>query len=183
MERFLSTCVGCGLCAASCPSRVIQPSISRYGLRGLFAPFLDYDVSYCQYECSACLDACPTGALRGMGLPDKKLVQMGTAALVREKCIVITDKTACGACAEHCPTGAVRMRASPSGIPEPVFDEAICIGCGACHHICPAEPIKAITVTGKSIQGTASAPTKNLFSANGPDSAVGSGTAPDDFPF
>jgi len=163
LVRFLSSCTACGLCVSKCPSGVLRPSIVKYGPRGFLMPYLDYDASYCQYDCTLCTDLCPTGALKKLTLDDKRLVQMGTAALVTEKCIVFTKKTACGACAEHCPTGSVRMIPAPTGIPEPAFDSAICVGCGACHHICPAEPDKSITVTGKSVQGKALPPTKNLF--------------------
>ena len=165
LERFLARCTACGLCVSKCPSKVLRPSVARYGARGFLAPYLDYDGSYCQYECAACLELCPTEALGRMPLGRKKLVQMGTAALVREKCIVVEKRTACGACAEHCPTGAVRMVALGPGLPEPLFDEAICVGCGACHRICPALPDKAITVTGKNPQGLALAPRKDLFAA------------------
>jgi ferredoxin len=137
--------------------------------------------------------------LKKMPLAEKKLVQMGTAALVKDKCIVFTHKTACGACAEHCPTGSVRMVPSVTGIPEPEFDELICIGCGACHHICPALPEKSITVTGKAEQGRALAPRKDLFglvesaspgnesdgggaAGNGKDGDKAAGAA-EDFPF
>lgn len=181
LARFLASCTGCGLCVAKCPSGVLRPSVLKYGPRGFLAPYLDYEASYCQYECTLCADLCPTGALRKMALPDKQLTQMGTAALVREKCIVFTKKTACGACAEHCPTGSVRMVPSATGIPEPVFDEAICVGCGACHHICPALPEKSITVAGKRIQGTALPPTKDLFGR--PEGAPPEKAPDDEFPF
>ncbi|PKL09052.1 MAG: hypothetical protein CVV51_05865 [Spirochaetae bacterium HGW-Spirochaetae-7] len=183
---YLSRCTACGLCVSKCPSRVLRPSIMRLGASGFLSPYLDYDASYCQYECTACLDQCPSGALSPMPPADRKLVQMGTAALVRAKCIVITDKTPCGACAEHCPTGAVRMVAVAGGLPEPLFDESICIGCGACHHICPAEPVKAITVSGKAVQGIAAAPRKNLFSAEerpASGDADAAGMGPGEFPF
>jgi ferredoxin len=186
-ELFLERCSGCGLCVSKCPSGVLKPSLLRYGAPGMLAPYLDYEHSYCQFECALCLELCPTGALRRMPLYDKKLAQLGSAALVRDKCIVITDKTACGACAEHCPTGAVRMVAGISGLNEPLFDEAICIGCGACHHVCPAEPDKAITVRGKLLQTTALPPTKDLFKAEArsPDEAslADEEESADEFPF
>jgi formate hydrogenlyase subunit 6/NADH:ubiquinone oxidoreductase subunit I len=165
LKRFLAACTGCGLCVSKCPSRVLRPSFARYGLRGLMVPFMDYEVSYCQYDCALCLDLCPTGALRRMPLDEKKLAQIGVASLVQDQCIVFTHGTPCGACAEHCPTGSVRMvvREGSPGPSEPIFDESICIGCGACHRICPALPEKAITVAGRPVQGRALMPAADLF--------------------
>lgn len=190
-DRFRTACTACGLCVSKCPSGVLRPAATQYGIRGFLAPYLDYERSYCQYECVTCAAVCPTGALRRLSFEEKRLVQIGTAALVRERCIVIEKKTACGACAEHCPTGAVRMISIAGGISEPVFDEAICIGCGACHHICPALPLKAITVSGLRVHGTASAPSKRLFSlpavpvpaAGDPPTAAPQPAPPAAFPF
>jgi ferredoxin len=155
VERFLETCTACGLCISACPSSVLQASLGELGPRGLYAPALDFSVSYCQYECAACMTVCPSGALRKLPLERKKLVKIGTASLVKDYCIVFTDRTKCGACAEHCPTGAVHMVSREGGIPEPVFDPAICIGCGACHHVCPVPGKRAISVAGLAVHETA----------------------------
>jgi ferredoxin len=187
LARFLDSCTACGLCASACPSAVLQPSLGQLGLRGLLVPRLDFGISYCQYECVTCLTVCPSGALERMPLERKKLVKIGDAALVRDLCIVFTDKTKCGACAEHCPTGAVRMIDSATGIPEPLFTTSICIGCGACHHACPVRPARAITVAGLPLHALASKPTPALLGESEPGpSAAGSGGAPapaTDFPF
>jgi ferredoxin len=181
-KRFLETCTACGLCLSVCPSRVLQPALGQLGARGLFVPRLDYSVSYCQFECTSCLRACPSGALRDMSLERKKLSKIGDASLVKERCIVIVNHTKCGACAEHCPTGAVRMVVGGTGLPEPVFSSDICIGCGACHHACPAVPEKAITVAGLAVHGTAKKPALDLFGgtqAGNVDKKDGAG----EFPF
>jgi len=34
----------------------------------------------------------------------------------------------------------------------PQVNKKLCIGCGACQHICPVTPVKAITVEGTSVQ-------------------------------
>jgi ferredoxin len=91
-------------------------------------------------------------------LEAKKLVKIGTASLVKEHCIVFTERTKCGACAEHCPTGAVHMVEGRTGLPEPVFESPICIGCGACHHICPVPGKRAIWVAGLAVHETAAKP-------------------------
>jgi ferredoxin len=186
-KRFLETCTACGLCISVCPSRVLQPSLGQLGARGFFVPRLDYSVSYCQFECVSCLRACPSGALREMILERKKLCKIGDSTLVKERCIVIVKHTKCGACAEHCPTGAVRMVVGSTGLPEPVFSSDICIGCGACHHACPAQPEKAITVAGLAVHQTAKKPALDLFGATPesgtPNGDAGKNSGAGDFPF
>jgi ferredoxin len=190
LERYLGACTACGLCVSACPSKVLQPALGELGLRGLFVPRLDYAVSYCQYECSACLELCPSGALERLGLERKKLTKIGDASLVKDRCIVFTDKTKCGACAERCPTGAVRMVEAPTGIPEPLFTSSICIGCGACHFACPARPERAISVSGLALHRIADKPSKDLFGGPRPKSEAPSGgpsggrpSGGSDFPF
>jgi ferredoxin len=187
VDRYLDSCTACGLCVSACPSKVLGASHKLFGLRGLLAPVLDYAVSYCQYECTSCLDICPSGSLERLRLEQKKLVKIGDAALVRERCIVFTSKTKCGACAEHCPTGAVHMVPSSTGIPEPVFTSSICIGCGACHHACPVRPERAITVTGLAVHETAEEPTAvtpgEPAAAAPPPPEAAPATGEDGFPF
>jgi polyferredoxin len=179
IRRFTETCTACGLCVARCPSKILRPSTGQFGLAGLFAPRLDYDVSYCQFSCTTCLDLCPSGALVKMRPEEKQRTKIGDAALVRDLCIVIKNGTKCGACAEHCPTGAVRMVVGSSGLPEPVFSSSICIGCGACHHACPVKPQKAITVSGLAVHEVAQKPSDSLFGIPSPPAAIdGSGLFP-----
>jgi len=161
--RFLKNCTACGLCVARCPSKVLQPSFGQLGAGGLFVPRLDFGVSYCQYDCTVCLDVCPTGALAKLPVEKKRLTKIGDATLIRNLCIVFTNGTKCGACAEHCPTGAVRMIVGETGLPEPVFTSAICIGCGACHHACPVRPAQAISVSGLAVHEMAEKPSPKLF--------------------
>lgn len=160
---FLSTCLACGLCIDRCPSKVLQPALGQLGLRGFMVPRLDHSISYCQFDCKACIDVCPSGALEKLGIERKRLAKIGDATLVRSRCVVFTQGTKCGACAEHCPTGAVRMVVGKTGLPEPVFTSSICIGCGACHHACPVRPDRAISVSGLEVQGLAQAPSPSLF--------------------
>ena len=123
--RFAQTCTACGLCIAGCPAKILRPSTGQFGLTGLFAPLLDYDVSYCQFSCTLCMDLCPSGALQKMSVEHKHRTKIGDASLIRDLCIVIKNGTKCGACAEHCPTGAVRMVVGSTRLPEPVFSSAI----------------------------------------------------------
>ena len=86
-----------------------------------------------------------------MTLEDKKLTQMGKVHFIIKNCVVYTDETSCGSCAEHCPTQAVRMVPYKDGLTIPETHHSTCIGCGACEHVCPAKPNKAIYVDGNPV--------------------------------
>lgn len=148
IEVYNNRCTACNLCVSACPSDVLQPAFMEYGLAGIMQPRMDYWLGYCNFECTRCLDVCPTGALLPMKLEDKQLLQIGIAQFIKENCIVHTDKTDCGACSEHCPTKAVHMVPYEGTLVIPEVDDKICIGCGACEFACPTTPYKAIFVDG-----------------------------------
>ncbi len=150
ISHFSETCTACHVCISSCPSQVLQPSFLQYGLGGLLQPTMDFNASYCNFECTVCTDVCPSGALRTLTIEEKKVSQAGRVVFVRENCVVYTENTDCGACTEHCPTKAVVMVPyKNSRIPE--VKPEYCIGCGACEHACPTRPYRAIYVDGNPI--------------------------------
>ncbi|MBP6977602.1 MAG: 4Fe-4S binding protein [Bacteroidales bacterium] len=144
-QHFTSACTGCYLCVSACPTQVLQPSLASYGWEGLFQPVMDYRVSFCNYDCVVCSQACPTGAILPLTTDAKKEVQVGIARFIKRECIVFTKNTACGACSEHCPTKAVNMVPYKYGLTIPEVTPSICVGCGACEYACPTDP-KAIVV-------------------------------------
>jgi ferredoxin len=147
LEHFTNSCTACHLCVAVCPTQVLQPAYLEYGLLGIFQPRMDYIKSFCNFECKACGDVCPTGAILPIQLDKKKLIQIGKAIFVKDNCIVYTQGTECGACSEHCPTKAVTMVPYKNLLSPEVKDE-FCIGCGACEYACPTKPYKAIYIEG-----------------------------------
>lgn len=146
-DHFTSKCIACYLCVSACPTNVIVPSFFDYGLQGFMQPKLDYHKSFCNFDCVACTEACPTGAIQKLDVPTKHITQVGIARFMYESCIVTVDRTDCGACSEHCPTKAVTM-ISYNGLWLPEVNPELCIGCGACEFACPTEPFKAIYVEG-----------------------------------
>lgn len=175
VTRFNSVCTACSLCVSACPTHVLQPSITQYGITGFMQPFMDYETSFCNFDCHKCADVCPTGAILPLPLEEKQRTQLGKVVFVKHNCVVYTDETDCGACSEHCPTKAVHMVPYKNGLMIPEVDQSICIGCGACEYPCPVPaPFKAIYVNGNGTHVLADKPDK------GPKAEVG---FEDDFPF
>ncbi|MDA3899370.1 MAG: 4Fe-4S binding protein [Spirochaetes bacterium] len=141
VERFIDSCIGCHLCTAACPTKILRPSTTEYGFRGILQPVIDYKNGFCEYTCISCSQVCPTDAIRPITVKDKQKVRIGNARLAPDECIVYKDSIACGACAEHCPTGALKMdKKEGLSYPAPAIDDQLCIGCGACEYVCPAAP-------------------------------------------
>ncbi len=175
IDDFNYRCTACNLCVNACPSDVLQPSFFEYGLKGILQPRMDYWKGFCNFECTRCMDVCPTGALLPIEIETKKLTQLGIAKFIKDNCIVHTEKTDCGACSEHCPTKAVKMvpYEEDDRLVIPEVDDKICIGCGACEFACPTTPFKAIFVNGNSTHKIAEKPKEEAIQKS----------ADEDFPF
>jgi len=158
IDHFTHTCTACHLCVSACPTQVLQPAFLEYGLSGMLQPRMDYQLSFCNFECTLCSQLCPTGAILPLSKETKQTTQLGIAKFLNEKCIVYTDQTACGACAEHCPTKAVQMIPYQNNLTIPEVRETICIGCGACEYACPVRPQRAIYVAGHLLHLAAQPP-------------------------
>ncbi|MFP4023299.1 MAG: 4Fe-4S binding protein [Thiohalospira sp.] len=158
IEQFNNSCTACHLCVSACPTHVLQPAYTDYGLIGFMQPVLDNHAGFCNFDCIKCGEVCPTGAIQLLDLANKHLTQIGIAQFVKQNCIVETEGTDCGACAEHCPTKAVRMVPYHSNLVIPEVTDDICIGCGACEYACPTTPYKAIYVEGNDIHQWAQKP-------------------------
>ena len=162
IARFNSICSACHLCVSACPSRVLTPAFLAYGAVGLMQPRMDFHSAHCNYECTFCMDVCPTGALQKLAVKEKKLTQIGVSKFIKENCVVYTDNTTCGACSEHCPTKAVKMVPYQNPLQKnlviPELNTDICVGCGGCEHACPTKPYKAIYVDGHREHKIAKAP-------------------------
>ena len=163
IDHFNNNCTACHLCITACPTKVLQPSILEFGIINIFQPFMDYKTSFCNYDCIACSEVCPTSAILPLIGSQTKNIQIGKAIFVKENCIVETENTACGACSEHCPTKAVMMVDYKGNLKIPEVTNKYCVGCGACEFACPTKPYKAIYVDGNYVHQTAEKkPTEKL---------------------
>lgn len=157
IEHFNNTCTACHLCVSVCPTHVLKAAFMEYGLEGIMQVRMDYHSNYCNFDCVACTEVCPTGALRPLNLDEKHVLQLGKVKFIKQNCIVYTDGTDCGACSEHCPTKAVNMKPFRKTLFLPEVNPDICIGCGACEYACPTDP-KSIFVDGNPVHLTADKP-------------------------
>jgi MauM/NapG family ferredoxin protein len=147
--EFLSRCVRCGACMKVCVTNGLQPLFLERGLAGLWSPALIPRHGYCEFHCTLCGQACPTGAIPPLALKRKQQTVIGKAVIDPSRCIPYARGKNCLVCEEHCPTAPKaivlrrRERLDPHDraqiVMEPVVLDDRCIGCGICETKCPVE--------------------------------------------
>ena len=143
---FLARCIGCGACMQACPTNTLQPLGLAAGISGLLSPVVTPRRGPCETACTLCGKACPTGALRTLDAGEKLWAKLGTAHIVKERCLAWEYERECLVCDEVCPYGAVELRPE-NGRVVPFVREERCSGCGFCEYHCPVEGRSAIVVT------------------------------------
>lgn len=145
---FLLRCVGCGACEDICQSEVITLSAIKHEGRQMLVPAMDFDSSYCRFDCVECTQVCTTSALRPLDISEKRVRPIGRAEICETNCRQYVNGVRCGLCANVCPKRAISIRADKNGRSRPVLESKLCIGCGRCVNVCPAKPYKAIVIEG-----------------------------------
>jgi MauM/NapG family ferredoxin protein len=144
---FLARCIGCGECMKACPTNTLQPAGPAGGLSGFFSPVPTPRLGPCVPHCNVCGQVCPTGAIRGLSLEEKTWAKIGTAHVLRHKCIAWEHGKKCLICAELCVYDALKFKMVPElSVAVPFVDENKCSGCGVCEHNCPVMARSAIIV-------------------------------------
>ena len=141
--EFLAKCVRCDQCIKVCPRHTLRPALFEAGWDGIWTPVLVPRLGGCDYDCNACGQVCPSGAIPPLPLEEKRKAVIGTAHVDRNRCI------SCLMCRDMCPIGAIEVvEAEKEGVmlrfPQVAPD--LCIGCGTCEYICPVEGEAAIRV-------------------------------------
>lgn len=150
--HFLDACIRCSECVRVCPTQGLQPMLLADGMAGLFAPRLVPREGPCEYDCSACAQVCPSGAIPLLDLVTKQKAKLGRAIHDHQRCLPWSGGGECRACWEHCPAPkkaiTLTLGHAPNGqaIPLPGVDAERCIGCGTCEFVCPIEGEAGIRV-------------------------------------
>ena len=149
LSNMKRRCTACQLCVSACPNNVLRPSNK---LDTFMQPTMSFERGYCRPECVECSSVCPAGAITPITTANKTATSIGYAVWIKDNCVVNTDEVQCTSCERHCPTGAITLVSQNPGNDDsrkiPVINKELCIGCGACEHLCPARPFSAIYVEG-----------------------------------
>ena len=111
-QEFLERCIKCDQCIRVCLTNVLQPAMMEGGLEGLWTPIMNFRTGFCQLNCTACGQVCPTGAIQRLSI-DEKLgsgpfadvgpVKLGTAHVDLGRCLPWSKNIPCVVCEEVCP--------------------------------------------------------------------------------
>jgi ferredoxin len=147
-KAFQALCVRCGECMVACPTNALQPIWAEAGFSGLFSPSLVPRRGACSPDCNNCGSVCPTHAIRSLPISDRIWAKVGTAMILKEKCLAWEQNKRCMVCDEVCPYSAIEFtKHEGNTVPVPKILEERCTGCGRCEYNCPVRNQAAIIVT------------------------------------
>ncbi|NCO61674.1 MAG: 4Fe-4S ferredoxin [Deltaproteobacteria bacterium CG_4_8_14_3_um_filter_51_11] len=144
---FQARCVRCALCAKACPTNTLQPLWFEAGVSGLLSPAVTPRLGGCEQACNLCGRVCPTGAIRPLSFNEKLFAKIGTARIIKSRCIAWEQARKCLICDEICPYNAISSRfLEDHPVTVPFVDEKRCNGCGYCENKCLVTGEAAIVV-------------------------------------
>jgi ferredoxin len=130
-----------------CLTNTLQPVWFSAGIAGMWSPRITARLAGCEQNCNVCGHLCPTGAIRPLDLEEKICAKVGTARIIKTRCIAWEKGQKCLICDEICPYNAISSQFAPGhAITLPVVDENKCNGCGYCETKCPVIGESAILV-------------------------------------
>ncbi len=166
-DEFLALCLRCGQCLRVCRTNGLQPALLESGLAGILTPRLVPRIGHCDWDCTLCGRACPSGAIRPLTPAAKHRIAIGRAQIDPARCLPWLGAGRlnaglkawadcnCSVCEEVCPAPAKAIRFNTlvgevNGerieIMRPYIVEELCTGCGFCEKVCPVIGPAAVRV-------------------------------------
>ncbi|MCP4604537.1 MAG: 4Fe-4S dicluster domain-containing protein [Proteobacteria bacterium] len=142
-DRFGDLCIRCGSCIRVCPKQSLSPAIDEAGPILFQTPVLSGRKGGCKFDCKACSEVCPTGAIRKLSLTEKKQEKIGLAIIDQKRCVAFAKQSPCVVCYTSCPLSAIEFVPTDIDLKwgERLFTPKVkndaCTGCGLCEAICP----------------------------------------------
>jgi ferredoxin len=138
--RFTRLCARCGACVRACPSQILRFGGVADGWAGVLAPEASFEDDYCLEGCTACGQACPTGAIPKFTPQNKYAQPMGVVNVDFDRCVLGINRE-CGVCVRVCPYEALDLEWDPVEMVSRVKVIAKrCTGCGYCEYVCVTTP-------------------------------------------
>jgi len=102
----------------------------------------------CDQNCNLCGLVCPTESIRSLSLTERRYARVGTAIIVRDKCLPWAHDERCLVCEEQCLYKAIVFQQDKQHrFDLPIVKADKCNGCGWCEDKCPVKGDSAIVVT------------------------------------
>lgn len=134
---FTAHCTRCGNCIQACPTRLLKSVDRHWDFSTPYADFTPQDPTWCETNCNACSQVCPSAAIRPFRVADKKNLPFARAVFIFEYCRLYDD-IECSICARECPYEAISYQWNEEEYRQVVeIDERKCTGCGWCVAVCP----------------------------------------------
>ncbi len=122
----------------------------------MLTPRLVPRLGYCSFNCNACGQVCPTGAIPKLGLVVKQHTPIGLASVDQNRCLPWAYDIPCIVCEEACPVADKAIKLEEIEVEDnqgnmvllqrPSVVQELCTGCGICEYQCPMGGEAAIRV-------------------------------------
>lgn len=144
--QFAQLCLRCGNCVRSCPSQIITTRWHAESWSTWLTPEIAFDSDYCQEDCVACMQSCPSGALTHPSQDAVSKPAIGLAQVILDDCLLAQGSECRTMCLDACPYEAISLHewTFEDDRRYPIVDTEKCPGCGACEVACT--PMNAIEV-------------------------------------
>jgi ferredoxin-type protein NapF len=144
-KLFNTLCLRCGNCIKACPTKIIKHYTNPDKPVAWMTPEVSFENGgYCLGDCNLCGTVCPSGSISPFPVSAKKELFMASVEIGLEKCL-LSDQKECDRCKAVCTYKAIKIvRTESPLIMKPLVDLSLCVGCGACAAICPAETIRMV---------------------------------------